>query len=66
MRHVLCSKVAYESKAAAKVAKRSCRERAASEGQLSRRHEQRIYRCPSCGAWHLTSKPHWRYGSEAA
>lgn len=58
-----CQKIAYESKHAAKVAKKSCQQRAASEGPLTNRREQRIYRCPpapkGCGCWHLSSIPKW-------
>lgn len=28
-----------------------------TEGQVSRRQECRVYACPSCSGWHLTSKP---------
>lgn len=50
-----CPKVTYESKAAAKAAKRAC-QRAAAEG-TSWRRENRVYRCPSRSGWHLTSMP---------
>jgi len=30
---------------------------ALGDPNASRRHEQRAYKCPHCGSWHLTSRP---------
>lgn len=50
-----CSKLRYATKAEAKAAKRDC-QRAHDHG-ASWRRENRIYRCPLCRSWHLTSTP---------
>lgn len=58
-----CHKIAYATKHEARAAKRSC----LTELQHgnSRRHERRLYRCPHCGSWHLTSEPHYEYDKES-
>lgn len=59
-----CNKIGFMSKAEAKRAKRSC-QRAREDGAVWR-EESRIYRCPSCGGWHLTSTPLEQHEQETA
>jgi hypothetical protein len=57
-----CEKVGYATKHEAKAAKRDC-QRTAAQG-VTWRNESRIYRCPACASWHLTSTPHYAFDLE--
>ena len=47
-----CTKVRYRDKIAAKLALAST---AHKDGSRRAKAERRVYRCPACHGWHLTS-----------
>lgn len=49
------SKISYPSRVLAEDALRSA-QRARTRGKVLRRRESRVYDCPSCDGWHLTSQ----------
>lgn len=54
-----CSKLTYVTKKDAKVALALVK----SYGERNPwREEWRVYRCNACKCWHLSSKPHVRWG----
>lgn len=57
-----CRKRSYLTKREAKRDLAVCQAKA--EQGLEHRRERRIYRCGECGAYHLTSQPHYRYDTE--
>ena len=54
-----CQKLSFPTKSEARKARDACL--AARERGQDRRQEWRTYRCHHCGAYHLTSAPHWRF-----
>jgi len=51
-----CDKIGY-SKRAAETVRNQRRHRRHGGGRRGRAKVLRIYECPACGQWHLTSKP---------
>ena len=49
----MCSKKAYRKKINALLALVSCQIKAKED---FKRREKRVYKCPHCSKWHLTSK----------
>lgn len=54
-----CPKVRYRSKLDAKIALSRTQ-----QSRASKREEARVYHCPNCKGWHLTSKVVWFPGGK--
>lgn len=48
-----CTKIRYRDRIAALLALSNAR---AKDGSRRKKLEQRVYRCPTCKGWHLTSR----------
>lgn len=53
----MCSKRRYPSRGEALIALWKCGVKAERDLKSAKRQETRIYQCPKCKGWHLTSQP---------